>query len=166
MRKQINGYEGYYDITDFGIVYSVKTTIPCEIKLEVMKLGYIRALLCKKGLSKRILVHVLVAEHFLEPRPDGHEVNHIDGNKANNQVSNLEWKTKSQNILHSYRVLGRKAYQQKTKPVLMMDLGGNIIAEYISINEASRQTKISAGNVHGAVNGRYKTFNGFKFCYK
>lgn len=63
--------------------------------------GYMRVRLYQNGVSKQKFVHRLVAEKFI-PNPKGlPEVNHIDGNKANNQVSNLEWVTSSDNKLHA-----------------------------------------------------------------
>jgi hypothetical protein len=53
--------------------------------------------------------HQLVLEAFVGPRPPGQEVNHKDGNPSNNRLENLEYVTKSENITHSYRVLGRRA---------------------------------------------------------
>lgn len=60
------------------------------------------------GNRKLLLVHRLVASHFIPNRNSLPEVNHKDGNKLNNKMSNLEWMTKQQNIKHSFEKLGRK----------------------------------------------------------
>lgn len=119
--KDITGYEGLYQVSNYG---RIKTSekfrqlrnggsiiYPSKImKPEIMKLGYLRIMFSKDGIPKKIMIHVLVAEHFLKRKNKSglkYEVNHIDGNKSNNQVLNLEFITKSENIKHSYRVLGR-----------------------------------------------------------
>lgn len=78
------------------------------LKPEVTKNGYRRVTLCSKGKTTRYLLHRLVAMRFL-PNPDSLAcVNHLDGDKANNKVSNLEWTTYSANEYHSYNVLGKQ----------------------------------------------------------
>lgn len=62
------------------------------------------------NVQKTQYVHLLVAEAFLPPKPDGHEINHKDGNKANPAASNLEWKTHSQNAVHSISTGLRKKF--------------------------------------------------------
>lgn len=72
--------------------------------------GYHRAFLCGDGKRRWILVHRLVAAAFIGPRPDGLDVNHKNGIKADNRPENLEYCTRSQNVLHCRDVLGRGAY--------------------------------------------------------
>lgn len=70
--------------------------------------GYLRVTLNLNGKAKQYLVHRLVAKAFI-PNPDNKpDVNHKDGNKYNNKVSNLEWVTKSENEIHKHRELGKK----------------------------------------------------------
>lgn len=76
--------------------------------------GYWKVLLSLNG-KTQCLVHQLVALHFL-PNPYGHvQVNHRDGNKANNDVSNLEWVSASENIQHSLEIGLRKGYMSKAE---------------------------------------------------
>jgi hypothetical protein len=93
--------EGFpnYKISDSGLIENMKG----KILKPYMCNGYYRVHLYSNGKFKRFLVHRLVALHFLgEPEKDK-EVNHIDGNKQNNKLENLEWITKSENQRHSYR---------------------------------------------------------------
>lgn len=66
--------------------------------------GYKKVTLCQGAKKQSFLVHRLVALCFLGPVPDGMEVNHIDGNKANNAADNLEYVTPSENRLHAIRL--------------------------------------------------------------
>lgn len=70
-----------------------------------VKGGYLRVTLTIDGRRMGKLVHCVVAEAFIGPRPPGHEVNHKDGDKLNNAVSNLEYVTPSVNVRHSIDVL-------------------------------------------------------------
>lgn len=79
------------------------------LKPETMGNGYQRVTLCSNGNVKRWLLHRLIASVYI-PNPNNLPViNHIDGNKQNNQVSNLEWTTYAKNENHSYRVLAKQA---------------------------------------------------------
>lgn len=83
------------------------------LKPEDTKLGYQRITLCNKGITKRFLLHRLVALVHI-PNPENKPcVNHLDGDKTNNAVSNLEWCTYSENEYHSHRVLGKICYLAK-----------------------------------------------------
>ena len=114
--KNIKGYEGLYQVSNFGRVKSLNYhRTGKEVLMKpgrfVMKSGnaYYGVKLYKDSKMNVKLVHRLVAEAFI-PNPENKpEVNHIDGNPSNNRVDNLEWVTRSENIKHSYRVLGRKA---------------------------------------------------------
>lgn len=96
MWKPINGYENY-SISNLG---NVKGTRGKLLK-QALRNGYMRIYPSKNGVQKNLYIHRLIAEHFLE-LVDGKEfVNHIDGCKTNNEVSNLEWVTKSENAFHA-----------------------------------------------------------------
>lgn len=113
--KDVKGYEGLYQVSNFGKVKSLERTWfsgknSCTKKTKpehIMKYrlakgtGYCLLKLTKDGMEKHVYVHRLVAEAFL-PNPNNlPEVNHIDGNKENNCVENLEWVTAKGNILHA-----------------------------------------------------------------
>lgn len=78
-----------------------------ELKQD-LSTGYASVVLSNKGYKRRFLVHRLVAELFIPNVENKPCVNHKDGNKTNNDVSNLEWVTYSENAIHSHKVLGNK----------------------------------------------------------
>ena len=98
--KDIEGYEGYYQVSNMGRVYSVKNKMLLK---QHLKQGYFECVLYKNGDRKYIQSHRLVAITFI-PNPDGlPQVNHKDENKQNNCVSNLEWCTAEYNINYGSR---------------------------------------------------------------
>lgn len=102
--KDIKGYEGLYQISNFGRVKSLKRMINkrrCEEIIKKPSLGgkgYYRLPLCKNGINKYYFIHRLVADAFI-PNPENKPtVDHIDRNKINNYVNNLRWATYKEQI--------------------------------------------------------------------
>lgn len=77
------------------------------LSLQEHKSGYLYAHLWGQSKRAACRVHRLVAEAWIGPIPEGHEINHLDGDRANNHADNLEIVTTSENVRHSYAVLGR-----------------------------------------------------------
>lgn len=97
--KPVKGYEGFYEISNYGNVKNVQRGNLRKLLLN--KDGYVEILLSKNGSVKSVRVHRLVAEAFI-PNPDKKpEVNHKDYNKSNNYIENLEWTTRKENVNHS-----------------------------------------------------------------
>ena len=101
--RDIEGFEGLYQISNCGRVKSFK----CE-RTHIMKPansgnGYLIVDFKKDGKRTRKFIHRLVALAFIENVGDKSDVNHIDGNKQNNRVENLEWATRSENVLHAFK---------------------------------------------------------------
>jgi hypothetical protein len=107
---EVNGYPEYY-VTNDGRIFSTKRGKKKWMKLRERN-GYVSVKLSSDNKRKNFFVHRLVAEHFIEDKPENYQemqVNHIDGVRNNNHISNLEYVTASQNTKHSYEKLGRKA---------------------------------------------------------
>lgn len=110
--KDIEGYEGMYKISDHGNVWSMERlgygphgsvrTIPAKMLKTSLARGYKKLRLWKERNSTIFKIHRLVATHFIDNPNNLPETNHIDGNKLNNHVGNLEWVTRSQNIQHMF----------------------------------------------------------------
>lgn len=110
--KPIPHYESLYEISNMGRVKSLASgRVLGYVKNN---LGYLRAELYKKGERTRFMIHRLVARSFIGA-VRGYttkEVNHIDGDKLNNFVKNLEWMTKSQNNAHRHHTLGKNNFKK------------------------------------------------------
>lgn len=111
--KDILGYEGKYQASNTGKIRSLPRNanrtdgMPCKIKGRVLKPamnkdGYYKCALCVDRKLKSYRVHILVAKTFLGKK-EGLEVNHIDGNKANNCLDNLELISHRENVIHSFK---------------------------------------------------------------
>ena len=101
MWEDIPGYEGHYQVSNSGKVFSLKMEI--ELKPNIIRSGYKMVRLSKHGWARDYLVHRLVAMCFVNNPKNNRVVNHLDGNKTNNYFLNLEWCTDSENQLHAIR---------------------------------------------------------------
>lgn len=176
--KEINGYEGYYEVSNNGKIRRTKYydngnkkrhNIPYYLKPAIDKDGYFRVSLSKNYKYKRFFIHRLVAQTFI-PNPNNYPcVNHIDGNKSNNNVNNLEWCTIAYNNIHALNngLKNMKIHNWKTSKIVeKYDLNGNFIESYKSSGEAGRVNKISSENIRNCCRGEVKTYKGYIWKYK
>lgn len=120
--KDIKGYEGIYQVSNYGKVKSLDRAIWMEInncfgkfKSNLLKQenganGYPKVVLCKNNLPKTYLVHRLITIAFIPNPYNKPEVNHKNGIKIDNRLENLEWVTLSENHTHAYKIGLQKAY--------------------------------------------------------
>lgn len=146
-----------YQISNLGNVYSEKNY---KIRKSFVTNGYLTIYLFKNGKRYRKKIHRLVAEAFI-PNPNNLPIiNHIDGNKLNNIVSNLEWCTSKQNTIHAY-----KTGLMKTKQINQYDLKGNFIKTWDSIISASVELQLNRKSIQHCCMHRNKTSGGYIWRY-
>lgn len=142
-----------YEVSNLGRVRNIKKNKLMTISKRPN--GYCVVKLSKANTAKECRVHRLVAIAFI-PNPNHYDcINHIDENKENNQVENLEWCNHQYNNTYGNRV----AKQAKTisKKVKQCDIHGNILHEYESINKAAESVGIFACNISNCLSGRQKS---------
>lgn len=164
--KDIPNFEGLYQVSSKGEIKNKKTN---KILIGGIKKGYRQVILVKKGKRKYCNVHRLVAESFIDNPKNKPQVNHIDGNKLNNCVDNLEWATRSENMKHAYKIGLEKPLYAKDNPrakkVKQYDLDGIFIKEYNGIKEASRINDLNARDITKCCKGLRKQVGGYVWIY-
>ena len=188
--KDINGYEGLFQISNLGRVKRLEKSFIDSIgrkynyKEKIYKLqkdnnGYLLVTLPK---SKLFRVHRLVANAFLENPNNLKEINHIDGNKSNANVLNLEWVTHKENMKHALesglmdnarKVFSKKATERKLwklsthnkVKVNMYDKNNNFIKSFNSLVDASKYIKVAQQRIWQVCNGVRKSAKGYVFRY-
>lgn len=168
--RPITGYEGLYEISNLGRVKTHHTRIgglqdTCNhiMKQSIMG-GYYKVVLRKDGKKKMVNVHRLVVCAFLDNRLGLKEVNHVDENKLNNNVTNLEWCSHRYNIAYSHNI--EKAYNAAKKSVNVWRKNGEYVNRYESTHEAARKLHCDQRHISKCCNGKIKSHKGliFKFA--
>jgi len=162
--KKIEGFENY-EVSNYGNVkrldslvyqlgkfYKYKGRI---LKQETTR-GYKRVTLSKLNITKRFLVHRLVSVYFLENTNEKPCVNHIDGNRLNNNYLNLEWVTYSENEKHSYNILGkinpiRKLTSEQANYVKIIGIKG----KKGNIKELANNYNVDVSTIYNILNNKY-----------
>lgn len=144
--KEIPGYEGVYEVSDFGRVRSSKNKTTKSIRsgerkwkqrilrLKTDKNGYKRISLWKNKQPKDFLVHRLVAMAFISKVEGKDYINHIDGQPSNNHVQNLEWCDHRENLMHAFE----NRLNKNAQPIILYNLNTKEMHYFISKAEAGR----------------------------
>lgn len=117
---------------------------------------------CVKRNQKAFLVHRLVAKAFI-PNPDNKsDVNHINGDKSDNRVSNLEWMTRTENLYHAMRT---GLHDNPEKPVVGVCKETGRVVEFVSSSEAARETSAYQPNISKCLMGLRRSAGGFEWSF-
>lgn len=166
--KDIKGFEGLYMVSNTGKIKSFTERSLRKNKSGVilspgLTRGYESVGLCKDGKRTSVTVHRIVAEAFL-PNPNNYsEVNHKDENKANNSVENLEWCSRNYNM--SYGTARLRQGVSAGRRVKQYVIDGVCIAEYCSIEVASKINNIDGSSIAKCCNGKRKYAGGYFWAY-
>ena len=154
--KVIEGFTNYYTISNTGVVCNKKGAM----KGGKTTKGYHQIVLSEKGTMHRIHVHKLVADYFI-PNPNNHtSINHKDGDKYNNDVTNLEWCTNRFNFEHAVKV-----GLQKVKAVHRYSLDGDYIDSFERIHWAGKATGIGYQNISAVCRGTRRVAGGYRWSF-
>lgn len=168
--KDVKGYKGIYQISNFGRVKSLARFIIVKnhkrflkekmIKTNIDIYGYEYFIMNKNCHKKHCKIHRLVAETFLENPFNYTMINHKDENKQNNNVNNLEWCNAKYNLNYGNR---SKKYM---KPVAMIDLNTNkIIKIFKSLKDVEIELKINHSKVSSVCHNHRKSAGGYKWKF-
>lgn len=184
VRKQVIGYEGLYEVDQFGRVYGIdrtKTVVDNgrtyekpiagrQMKQSIHTNGYKTVSLTKNGSTKTMFVHRIVAEAFL-PNPNNLPmVNHKDEDKTNNFIDNLEWCTASYNRTYgkaierqAKKIRGRES--KKKIAVIQKDMNGEFLNWFDSLTKAAESVKGSTSSISAVCKGKRKMAYGYLWKY-
>ena len=163
-RKKVNSCERFKDVKDYyevdtdGNLYGFRGKKLTDASYN--RGGYLRNdIYLNDGSSKTISRHQLIANVFIDNPENKKTVNHIDEDKTNNCVENLEWMTQRENINHGTRT------ERTSKPVIATCVKTGEQIEFPSAQEAERQG-FDSGNISRCCNGQRKTHKGYFWNFK
>lgn len=173
MYKAIEGYEGFYEVNELGQARSVDRTVECkdgstrkrkgkELKQSIDGGGYAIINLNKNGIHKMMRVHRLVADTFV-PNPDNlPEVHHLNHDRSDNRVENLQWVTNAEQRDEHWRAARSKA---KIKRVRLRVVGNGIDKIFISAKAVQRELGFSDTSSLNVAKGIYKQIKGYRIYF-
>lgn len=144
-----------YEVSSNGRIRNVKTGR--ILKTTINNRGYVSVCLRKDKVQYAKRVHRLVAESFYDVDREDLDVNHLDGDKTNNHVSNLEWCSRSENIRHAFKT-GLKVPSRR-KRIRNVETG----VVYDSIHECARQMGVDASQIRICLTKDWYTCKGYHF---
>lgn len=162
--KPVVGYEGFYEVSDYGRVRTVehvaksscrnggRRIVPSHLlKENTKRSGYLTVDLCREGKIRTALVHRLVADAFLGAQPQL-QVNHKNLNKKDNRVSNLEWTTAKENMDHMSEN-GARGISPLRKRLLCVEAGREFPSSYQAAEWINETQKGNSGNIPAMARG-------------
>lgn len=204
--KDIKGYEGLYQVSNLGNIKSMPRTIVTNNRFGKMtkytksreikphlnkKTGYYQVHLSKNKKTKMFLLHRLVAETFIPNMDNKPQINHINANKTDNRIENLEWCTSSENIKHAFannlshsnfkvqcgskhHFFGKhhsieskqKMKESHYKKIIQYDKNNKLIKIWNGIKQIEEELNINNGNISQCCRSKRKTAGGYIWRYE
>ena len=158
---EIEGFEKY-EVSNLGRVRNIKSGR--ILKPHLNHNGYLKHHLYKHNKLKELFLHRIIAIAFIDNPEEKPQVNHIDENKLNNDLSNLEWCTERENVIHGTRT--KRVAEKLSQKVIQLDLNDNVLNEFESMVQAGQETGVSRSNISSCCNGKLKSAGGFKWRRK
>lgn len=163
----IEYYKDEYLVSNLGNIKSLKNNI--IMKPSRLYNGYLTIPLTRNGYTTRYTVHRLVATAFIQNPNNMPQINHKNGIRTDNNITNLEWCTAQENIkdaINRNRGRGYIKVGGQPKKVKQYALDGKFIKEWNSIKEVTKQININSGNIVNCCKGKRKTAGKFiwKYC--
>lgn len=162
--KDIEGYKGLYQVSNYGQVKSLKFGKEKILKQCKLKDGYLYVRLCQNGKGKTYKVHRLVVKCFLEAIEGKDIVNHKNEIKTDNRVENLEWVSSKENA--NYGTRNERISERHKKPILQFTKDMVFVREFDSATIASTELNINLGHINSVCNFKRKTCGGYIWRYK
>lgn len=164
--RDIPDFDGLYQISNNGTVLNIKRGT--VLKQQISNCGYVRVCLSKNGQPKKYSVHRLVWSAFNGEIPEGMQINHINEDKLDNRLVNLNMLTPQENL--NWGTRNKRASVTNTNgsraiPVCQYDLEGNFIKRWVSASEVERQLGYCSGHISNRCRGKGKTYKGFIWKY-
>lgn len=175
--KDIAGYDGLYQVSSFGNVKSLNWRGTKTEKVMVPKhhnRGYLQIELAKDGKCKTFLIHRLVAQAFIDNPSNFPEVNHKDENKANNNLSNLEWCGRTENVHYSRdlhkddattKIRRLSVPVKNTRRILQMNRDGSSVKLWDNLVSIKHSHKWVESSIKECCEGKRKSAYGYIWCY-
>lgn len=160
--KDVKDYEELYQVSNLGRVKSFYTNR--ILKGCKTSNGYLKVDLCKNGIVSTKTIHRLVAQAFISNSENKSQVNHIDENKTNNVISNLEWSTAKENINHGTH--NERVSKSKSIAIIATNIKTGESTDFNSGKECARQLDIDNSNINHVLQGRRNHTGGYTFKYK
>lgn len=159
--KDVVGYEGFYQVSNFGNVKSLGNEFSRKerfLKLSPQSKGYLTVVLQKNSTRKMVLVHRIVAEYFVDNAESKVQVNHINGIKTDNRVENLEWVSHRENLDHAIKnnltLKGEENRNSKLKDIDVVKIH-SLLQKKTTIKELSESYNVSYSTIDGIRTNRY-----------
>ena len=162
--KDIPGYEGIYQASNFGRIRSLKRNKALILKPGRCGSGYCKVKLWLNNVAKDLSVHRLVWTAFNGPIPEGLQINHLNEIKSDNRLENLSLCTPKENMNYGTRT--ERAAKHFRKPVLQLDKQGNFIKEWSSSLEIERQLGYAASHIRSCCRNVIPSAYGFIWKHK